>query len=130
MKKINKENIIVLNAVIFTVVAFMHFLRLVSSADIFISTYAMPLWFSGVLMILIAALAILNLNLIKEKTKVFWLKYILGLIFFDGLFALYFWVNKINYLGISFSSYSVIFLLDLILVLTLIFYIRKMKKLL
>jgi|GEM_PF-5916118 hypothetical protein len=130
MKKITKENTIVVSSAIFTVVAFLHLLRLVTGSELFVEGYIIPSWVSALAMVLSAGLAILNLSILKEKTKVFWLKYVLVLVVFDALFALIFWINNLFFFGISPTSFLFIFIFDVLLTLFLFYYINKMKSLL
>ncbi|MCF7795082.1 hypothetical protein K9M50_01875 [Patescibacteria group bacterium] len=129
MKKIIKENTIVVTSAVFTIVAILHLMRLITGSELLIGGYSTSLWLSVGAFILTVLLAMLNLNLIQNKTQIFWLKYILTLIIFDALFALYFWINNLSCLGISSISFSFIFIFDVVLILVLFYYIIKMKKL-
>jgi hypothetical protein len=130
MKKSNKENIIVITSAVFTVVAVLHLMRLITGSELFVGEYSISLWLSVGALTLSAVLAVLNLNLISEKSKVFWLKYVLTLVILDALFALYFWLNNLSCLGISSASFSYIFIFDIVLTLVLVYYVNKMKNLL
>jgi hypothetical protein len=112
------------------VVAVLHLIRLATGVGIFVGDHKLSFWLSLVAIVVVGVLAVLNLNLIKEKSKVFWLKFILSLIVFDGLFALYFWLNNLSCLGISPVSFLFIFIFDVVLVLVLSFYIKQIKSLL
>ncbi len=80
-------------------------MRLITGSELFVGEYSISLWLSVGALTLSAVLAVLNLNLISEKSKVFWLKYVLTLVILDALFALYFWLNNLSCLGISSASF-------------------------
>ena len=127
--KINKENTIIFSGVMFTVVALLHLMRVVTKTSFLVGNFEISMWMSVLAIVITAILAVFNLNLIKEKTKLFWLKYVLGLVVFDALFALYFWASDLSIWGISAKSFSFIFVLDVVLVIILSFYINKLLSL-
>lgn len=130
MNKIKKENIVALSGAIFTIIALLHLLRLITGSELLVSGFNISIWVSLEVLVLTGLLAFFNLNLIEKKTKVFWLKYVLTLVIFDALFALYFLINNLSCLGISPTSFSFIFIFDAVLILVLFYYINKMKGLL
>ncbi|HKK53934.1 MAG TPA: hypothetical protein VJ926_00200 [Patescibacteria group bacterium] len=129
MNKIKKENVIVLSGAMFTMVALLHLLRLITGSELLVAGFNISIWLSLEAVILTGLLAFFNLNLIEKKTKVFWLKYVLALVIFDALIALFFLINNLTFLGISPNSFSFIFIFDAVLILVLFYYINKIKSL-
>jgi hypothetical protein len=124
-----KQNVIIASAAVFTLVSLTHLMRVIGDVKLLVNGHSISLWMSVLAIILAGVLALLNLSLIKDKGKVFWLKYVLGLIVFDALFALYFWLNNLSYLGISASSFLFFFVLDVVLLIILAYYINRLKTL-
>jgi hypothetical protein len=124
-----KQNVIIASAAVFTLVSLTHLMRVISDVKLLVNGHSISLWMSVLAIILAGVLALLNLSLIKDKGKVFWLKYVLGLIVFDALFTLYFWLNNLSYLGISASSFLFFFVLDVVLLIILAYYINRLKTL-
>jgi hypothetical protein len=124
-----KQNVIIASAAVFTLVSLTHLMRVIGDVKLLVNGHSISLWMSVLAIILAGVLALLNLSLIKDKGKVFWLKYVLGLIVFDALFTLYFWLNNLSYLGISASSFLFFFVLDVVLLIILAYYINRLKTL-
>ncbi len=123
-KELKLENLLVLNIVIFAVIAIMHFLRFILGTQIYIGNFELPVWLSGAAVLILVFL--IWQNWIKtEKTKKTCAKILMGIFAVDLIGVLGFWYYDIVWFGISGMMYLYIAIFDALIVAGLFWYIKK-----
>ena len=123
-KELKLENLLVLNIIIFSVVAIMHFLRLILGTKIYIGSFELPLWVSGLGVLVLAFL--LWQNWIKtEKSKKTCAKILAGIFAVDLIGVLVAWHYNIEFFGFTGTTYAITALIDAAIVIGLLWYIKK-----
>ena len=125
---IKKENVVIISAAIFTVVAFVHFLRIILRFDLSVGGENISLWVNAFGVLVAGYLAAANFRLIEKANKIIWLKFLAWLVIIDGLIALYSWLAGLSYWGISRSAFGSIVILDIVVVFAIFYFIRKNPK--
>ncbi len=122
--KLKLENMLVLNIVIFAVVGIMHFLRFILGTSVHIGNFELPVWLSGVAVLIL--LFLIWQNWIKtEKTKITCAKILMGIFAVDLIGVLGFWYYDIVWFGISGITYIYIAIVDVLIIAGLFWYIKK-----
>lgn len=123
-KELKLENLLVLNIVIFAIVGIMHFLRFVLGTSVYIGNFELPVWLSGVAVLVLIFL--IWQNWIKtEKTKITCAKILMGLLAVDLIGVLGFWYYDIVWFGFSGITYLYLAIVDVLIIVGLFWYIKK-----
>ena len=122
---IKKENVVIISAAIFTVVAFVHLLRIILRFDLSVGGESISLWVNVFGVLVAGYLAAANFRLAEKASKIIWLKFIAFLAVADGLIALYSYLAGLTYWGISNRAFGFIVIFDIAVVLAIFYFIKK-----
>jgi hypothetical protein len=128
MTQKGKENIAIISAGIFAFVGVMHLLRVIFNVDLIIGTTNIALWISVLPVFGTAFLVHYNLLSVENRSKAFWLKLILTFFILDALVVFYSWLAGLSYWGLSKTGFGFALVFDIIVILALWYYIRKLNK--
>ncbi len=122
--EISRDNLHVVNIVVFLSILIFHVVRFGMGIEITVSGYDIPLWMSLGFAVLVGVLV--WQNWLKTSMNRFTVaKIALGLIILDILSIAYLWYKEIEFLGISGNEYLVPFIIDFAIVGALVYYLRK-----
>jgi hypothetical protein len=122
---IKKENVVIISAAIFTVVAFAHLLRIILRFDLSVGEESISLWVNAFGALVAGYLAVANFRLVERASKIIWLKFVASLAVADGLITLYSWLAGLSYWGISRAAFGWITIFDIAVVLVILYFIKK-----
>lgn len=122
--KLDKENVFTLNIILFSVVAILHFVRLILTPGITVGGYELPLWVS-ILGLIVLVFLIWQNWIHTKRTKVTCAKIVTGIIIVDLLGIMSFWVKGIEFLGFKGTEYAVFAATDIVIIALLIWYIKR-----
>ncbi len=121
---IGREDVFVLNMIIFSVVAVVHFFRLVLATEATVGGYAVPLWLSGLALIVLVFLLWQNWRF-TDRDRVTCAKIVAGIFLVDLVGVLAFWAKGIEFIGFSGTDYLLIAVFDAAIIAVLTWYILK-----
>jgi len=122
------DKVILASSAIFTAVALMHLVRLITGASLAIGGEEVAMWMSVFSLILGAALAILNCRMIDKLTGAHWAKFFMFLFLIDAVGVFYSWIAGLSYWGFSNSMFGWFTIFDIIVVIILSYYSKKLSK--
>ncbi len=124
LKDIKLEHLLILNIVLFSVVAIMHFLRFVLGIPVYVGSFELPLWLSGAAVIVLVFM--IWQNWVKtKKNKITCAKILLGIFTIDLIGVLYAWYYNIEFFGFAGTTYIYALILDVAIVSGLYWYIAR-----
>jgi len=125
MTQQGKENIAIVSAGIFAYVGALHLLRVIFNLDLVIGSVNIATWVSILPVIGTIFLVYYNIKSIDVRSKIVWLKFIFTLVILDAMIVFYSWFASFSYWGISKTGFSILFVIELIVIIALAIYIKK-----
>jgi hypothetical protein len=122
------RNLAIVNTAVFLSVAFLHAVRVAYEAPFVFGSVEVPMWLSGLAVVLLVILAWFNWRSLGSATKVDWLILLLSLIVVDIVVLLYSWATQISYWNISGDTFLWFVIIDLILIGIILHPIRKATR--
>ena len=121
--KINLENLFVLNMILFSTVAILHFFRIILRTPVLVGSFELPMWISGLGLIVLAFLIWQNWIRTEQSIKTC-AKILMGIFAIDLLGVLYIWYQNIEFFGFTGTTYAIAAVIDAAIVLGLFWYIK------
>ena len=124
MKGKKAESFLILNIIIFSVVAILHFSRFVLRTPVIIGEFALPVWLSAMAVVFLSFVIWLNWKETKRNGKTC-AKILAGIFAADLAGVLLSWHYDIEFLGFTGADYIVPALFDIVIIIALLYYIKK-----
>jgi len=121
---ISSENLLVLNTIVFSVAAILHFVRTILKIPVTIAGFELPLWFSWAVVLILAVLIWQNWIKTEKSLKVC-AKIVAGILIADMIGVLGFWYYNIEAMGFTRGSYPIIAIIDAAVAAGLLWYAIK-----